>query len=477
MLYAIGLALAGNDARALCYGNTIVAVLISVWAFVVLRRRMEPGPYFLACISLVLLATSPFPLGESPNFTSFAETFNRYGFALESLVLLECFLPSSKKDSFQKQFGGGCSTGLACAVMLFVKISYGMVGMVLAGASVVLRPRGERGRWLGLIAGFTIFALPILSYLRFDVSGIVREYGILALAQSGNITAGSILVSMWQSRLELMLVLLLTVLVGSFAVRGIGRQTALAAAGLMAAVSGTLLLMTNSQKSDLPLMAAVALLLVNEVTCLIRAKPDTGGGSIDPLAALTFLSFGLLAVGAPLLTNTAGFTYALADKIIHRHASYRFQAAHLQALEFAESTSSPYENGELFVRYTEEAMDLVKSNSGSNESVRAMTNISPFSYALLRTPPRGGAVDINPSNFSEKAMPPPEFVLGDVDLILVPAGDLGQMIEYNNPTIKFMLLKYRAALESRYLLKAQSPHWRLLEKRDLPLAGDRAWAR
>jgi len=66
-----------------------------------------------------------------------------------------------------------------------------------------------------------------------------------------------------------------------------------------------------------------------------------------------------------------------------------------------------YENGELFVRYTEEGMDLVKTHSGPNESVRSMTNTNPFSYALLRPPPPGGAVDINPA-------------LGDVDLILIP---------------------------------------------------------
>jgi hypothetical protein len=48
-------------------------------------------------------------------------------------------------------------------------------------------------------------------------------------------------------------------------------------------------------------------------------------------------------------------------------------------------------------------MDLGKAHSGSNESVRSMTNTNPFSYTLLRPPP-GGAVDINKSDVSEKLM-------------------------------------------------------------------------
>ena len=464
MLHALGLALAGNNARSLGYVSTIVAVLIGTWSFCVLRRRMAPAPCFVACISLMLLAVSPFPLGELPTSTSFAMTFNRYGFALAGLVLLECFLPSScKEDSLPKQFGGGFSSGLACAVMLFVKISFGLVGLVLAGASVVLRPR-ERVRWLGLIAGFATFVLPILAYLRFDIPAIVREYRLLAMARGRTLTISSVLFRTWQERFELAPVLLLTLLVVLFAARGAGRRITLAAAGLLAAVGGMLLLMTNTQQTDLPLMAAVALLLVNEVTCAwMRSKADMGGPT--PLAALTFLSFGLLVTGIPLSMDAAGLTYALADKVMHVQPAYHLQAPHLRALEFVKYTSEEngYDYGELFVRYTEEAMDLVKAHSAANESVRSMTVANLFSYALLRPPPPGGAVDINHSNFSEKSMPPLGFILGDVDLILIPkipAADLTN-------TIKFILTKYHDELEIRYLIEAESPHWKLLRKRTM----------
>lgn len=464
LLYAAALALARNDVRALGYGSTMVAVLMSAWAFLLLRRRMEPAPCFVACIALVLLAVSPYPLGENPTLTSLAMAYNRYGYALASLMLLECFLPSSEEDRFRKQFGGGFSSGLACAVMLCLKVSYGMVGLVLAVASVVLRPR-ERARWLGLITGFAIFVLPILAYLRFDFTAIGREYRFLAEVRGSTLGISSIFDRVCQDRFEIMPVLLLTLLVVLFAARGAGRRITLTVGCLLAAGGGTLLILTNTQTSDRPLMAAVALVLVNEVTCTwMRPQADRRGP--DLLSAVTFLSFGLLAVGIPLSMNALGLGYALADKSIQRPPSYHFQAPHLQALEFVEyngATWARYENGELFVRYTEEGMELVKAHSGANDSVRSLTNTNPFSYGLLRPPSRGGSIDISRVNVSGTSMPPLDFILGDVDLILVPHFP-GQDL---SNSVKLVLSNYHDALKSRYVLEAESPHWWLLRKRTL----------
>jgi hypothetical protein len=462
MLYAGALELAGNNAKALGYGNTIVALITSAWSLLVLRRRMEAAPCFLACISIVLLAVSPFPLGEFPTSTTFAMTFNRYGFALETLVLLECFLPSSDKDTFWKQFGGGFSSGLACALMLFVKISYGMVGLVLVAASMMLRPR-ERVRWLGVIVGFALFVLPMLAYLRFDVRAILNEYRILGAARETSVSVGSVLHRMWQDRFEISPVLLLTLLVALFVAWGFLRRITLLAAGLMAAAGGTMLAMTNTQKGDLPLMAAVALLMVNEVT-VARAQPRTDAAGQSSLAPLVLVSFGLLAAGIPLAMNGFGFAFALADKAIHRSPGYRFQAKHLQALDFVRfnSANRRYDNGELFVQTTEEGMELVKAHSGPSESVRSMTNTNPFSYAMLRPPPHGGAVDIA-ANFSERSMPSLKFIVGDVDLILIRKNNEDE----RGSTIGLVLSKYHDLLEEQYLVQAESPHWKLLRKREL----------
>lgn len=466
MLFGAVLAVAKDAATALAYASTIVAVLISVWSYFILRPRMEPAPCFIACIWLVLLSVSPFPLGEYPSLSSFAMTFNRYGYALLSLVLLECFLPSRDDDPFRKQFSGGFSSGVACAVMLFVKISYGLVGLVLSAASVVLRRR-ERARQQGLIAGFIAFVLPVLAYLRFDFSAILREYRILAGARGKTVTLTSILSRLYEDRFELAPILLLTVLVIVFAVRSPARRIAIGAACLMAASAGTLLIMTNTQENGLPLISTLALLLVNEVTSTTM-RPKAEANEPVPQLAVVLVSFGLLAAGLPMLINAAGFAHALADKVMPRHPGYHLPTPELAAVDFVEFDIgrdwARYENGELFVKYTEEGIELVRSHSLPNESVRSMTNVNPFSYALLRPPSHGGAVDINPADVSERSMPPLDLLVGDVDLILIPKyPELPP-----DPTIQLVLSRYHDDLRRMYRVEAESPHWTLLRKRTLP---------
>src|ERR1039457_2110765 len=70
LLHAAGLRLAGNAAIGLGYSSTIAVAMLSVWSFVLLRRRMRPAPFFLACVFLALLTAAPFPLGHSPWQTS-----------------------------------------------------------------------------------------------------------------------------------------------------------------------------------------------------------------------------------------------------------------------------------------------------------------------------------------------------------------------------------------------------------------------
>jgi len=131
LLHAVGLWLAGNNARGLGYGSTLATALISFWAFFVLRPRMKPAPFFVACLFLALLAAAPFPLGFTPLQAAFAMKHNRYGYALTGLVLLESFLPQDAGNR-RHRFAGGFSTGLACALLLFLKISFGLVALTIA---------------------------------------------------------------------------------------------------------------------------------------------------------------------------------------------------------------------------------------------------------------------------------------------------------------------------------------------------------
>ncbi len=464
LLYGGALAVAHYDAIALCYGSTFVAVLVATWAFLMLRRRMEPAPCFVACLSLVLLAVSPYPIGMYPTFTSFSMNYNRYGYALAGLVLLECFLQTYPEDGFGKQFTGGFSSGLACAIMLFLKISFGLVGLVLVLASIVLRS-GERPRSVGLITGFALFALPILAYLRFDLGPMVREFHYLSTAQGSLVNLRVVLLIAQIERFELLPVLLLTVLVAVCFVGQKSRRIALLTAGLLASGGDMLLNLTNTQRSSLPLMPVLALLLVNEITSAHAHQSGYAPGP-DRLGSLSLLCFGLLAAGIPLAMDAAGLVYALADKVNPEAPSYSLPEAHLRALQFVnynETFSESYDNGERFVGYTAEGMALVAAHSGKDESVRSLTNANPFSYAMLRPPSEGGAIDIGDRTISGNEMPPLMSILGNVDLILIPRFEGIEL----SKAAKLTLSTYHDVIANQYATEAESPHWVLLRKRAL----------
>jgi hypothetical protein len=457
LLHATGLWLAGNDARGLGYGSTLATALISFWAFIVLRPRMKPAPFFVACLFLALLAAAPFPLGFPPWQTAFAMKHNRYGYALTGLVLLESFLPPGAA-SRRHRFAGGFSTGLACALLLFLKISFGLVALTFAAVSLPLRS-GERIRLAGMAAGFAAFSLPMLAYLRFDLPALVREYRLLAAVKGGAMGAYVVVKRLYADRFEIAPVVLLAVLVSRLPGLPLRRGFTLLLAVAMATLAGTLLLLTNTQSSGLPLLGVAALLLLNEVTA---AVPN---GSAPPYAA-PLLAIGLLAVGIPMCTDAAGVASALGDKLLPGNPGYRLHATHLASIEFVDCAPSlvegpclPNDNGQNFVRHTEEGIALVQANGRPGESVRGLGMSNPFSFATLRPPSHGGAVNLSSTNVSLPFMPPKRFLMGDVALILVP-----KFPTSTSHILAWVLASYPELLGVDYLRVAESANWILYRR-------------
>jgi hypothetical protein len=445
LLHAAGLWLAGYNARGLGYGSTIAVALICGWAFVVLRPRMKAAPFFVACLFLALLAAAPAPIGFTPFQTAFAMKHNRYGFALTGLVLLESFLPQDA-GSRRQHFAGAFSTGLACALLLFLKISFGLVALTLAAVSIPLRS-GVRVRLAGLAAGFAAFSIPMMAYLRFDLPALVREYQLLAGVKAGAVGVLDVVKRLYVDRLEIALVVLMAALTSLLPGVPVRRRFTMMLVVAMAAVAGTLLLLTNSQPAGLPLLGAAALLVLNEVTVSVPA--GSAPSHVAPLVAI-----GLLIIGIPMAVDAVG------------SPGYRFSEAHLASIEFVDcslavpsATCVPNDNGENFVRYTEEGIALVEAYGRPGESVRGMGMSNPFSFATLRPPSHGGAVNLSKTNTSPTVMPPKERLIGDVALILTP-----KFPATEREALASILTYYPELLGYDYIRVAESPNWILYRR-------------
>jgi hypothetical protein len=452
LLHATGLWLAGGDARGLGYGSALATLLISFWAFFLLRSRMRPAPFFVACLFLALLAAAPFPLGFHFYLGAFCMKHNRYGYAFTALVMLESFLPQDASTR-KRLLLGGFSTGLACALLLFLKISYGFVALTFAAVSLPLCS-GARNRLAGMAAGFAAFSVPMMAYLHFDLASQVYQYQLLARVQDHRIGFSLVLSRLYQDRLEIGLVVMMATLVSLLPGVSLRRKITLLLTVTMAALASTLLLLTNTQPYGLTLLSAAALLLLNEVTVAIQEA------SVLPQAA-PLLAMGLLAVGLPMCVDAAGLAVAMEHKLLPGIPSYHFREAPLASISFADCTTPcpSNDNGQNLVRYTEEGIALVQKYGRPGESVQGMGMSNPFSFAMQRPPSHGGAVNLSGTNIARSAMPPKRLLIGDVALLLVP-----KFPATERDTLAAILQAYPELLGSEYLRVAESANWILYRR-------------
>jgi len=95
-------------------------------------------------------------------------------------VLIETYRPSRDRVA---RFGGGFSNGVACGLLLFLKISF-FAGAVPLMVLALFYGRLDRRRYFaGLSAGFVLVALPMLRYLHFDWAAMERDLLQIALAR------------------------------------------------------------------------------------------------------------------------------------------------------------------------------------------------------------------------------------------------------------------------------------------------------
>ena len=140
----------------------------TLWCFLLARGRFRPAATIAVCgMRIALLAGAPFE-ASSPFTQSAAMFYNRFGYALLALTILEGFQPG------KFAFAGGVSTGVAIGLLLFLKINFFGASIPLLLLSVCCAPRNGR-RVAGVAIGFFLIASGFLIWLRFDVSAMVND--------------------------------------------------------------------------------------------------------------------------------------------------------------------------------------------------------------------------------------------------------------------------------------------------------------
>ena len=490
---ATGLFLSGMRPAGLAYANALFGALIGVWAYRIGRARLVSLSACWMGVYTLLLIAAPFSLGYLPLLFSEAMVYNRYGFALLGIILVECGAHAlGTGTGARDQTKGAISSGAAFAILAFLKVTFAIVAVPFLLLSLVRGP-GRNHRLFTLCAASALVLFLFSCYLRFDFRDLLQDLAMAANARGRSWSPGAIPGLAFGKEGMPLVFLVAAVTLAKYTLSEVrSRETPLADAHgpdrrspdpsrdregamearlgskwpvrelLMALLTlgvGGALLSSNNQPGTMPLNVFVALLLADSSLVRLRwgARPGLSTLAVALLLAMCALPAGMLdALSVAAAARASRRPDARAVRLAtERGASMIF--APVRSLEITET------GGPAYVRTLNDGIALLRRHTQAPDGVLTIDMVNPFNYLLGRHSPRGGiAAGAYNYVFSDAAHLSDDRFFGDARYVLVrkysrDAGDFATE-QYH---IEGLLRIYRAALDGRFGLLEETPHWQL----------------
>lgn len=472
LIAAAGLKLAALRVEGLVYATAVTGAILGIWTWALVRTRLRAWPALLALAFLVLFWLAPFPYGEPFYLTGYAMQYNRLGYVLACLVLVELYAPGASQKG---KLDGGISTGIAAGILCFLKISFFSAVCVLIASAYFLSAK-RRSHFLSVLGGFALVAIPLLAYLHWNVAAMLRDLAMVAGARQVRFTQSYDPFRTIFRNLGTILALLGMAYLGWLFSKntssshtfshhpGLGRLSGALRGtfGLAAAVIvvDVILAMSNTQRQGFPLSLLATLILAHRVCDDFAARGDKA-------AALAGFAMATTILLMPTLTDTAnGWGMVLRSNVLHGPGSSpaRFDALPLAKLVLEDHDEPGVDpashNGTLYVARVNEGLALLRRASTPQDSIACLCFANPFSYALLRPPATGGStffaygVDI-----TSRYAPSAARILGNAEVVIYPKA------YPDDSDAETLLAIVRADLTRHYNFAAESPTWVLWKRK------------
>lgn len=463
IVYGVGLILARNSVIGFGYGLAILSLVFGLAAWIVCRKRMFPAVAVLTSTAVALLTAAPFPVGFKFTVLTHAMSYNRFGYALVAIVLLECFTEPQGKTDMRI---GGLIAGASCMAALFDKASYFPVALTFIVASLVFSR--ARTRLLSIGIGAAVVALVFLAYLDFRVYDMIADLSIAGKARSEGMSPWGLKWAIFDAvRYSLPLLagaLLLLMNPWRASARPLARYAPVLVT-LLAVFDGALLLFSNAQNYGFPTVTIASLLICN--WALERAVADRRERSyycaVVVIATVSFLpGFTGDALGIVYgLVQTARPVPAGVEYLKQPHLSKLILVDVRDARDWEERS-----NGKVYVEYINDAVDLLRKYSKPTETVMDFDIHDPLSYALLRRPAKGGFIAMGIDNsYSDDSKPSAQRLFGDVDIVMYPKYPSASDVHFSG-----LNRNYGAALHDLFERCAESGRWIMYRRRNTTAA-------
>ncbi|MGB6192369.1 MAG: hypothetical protein WBF42_07880, partial [Terracidiphilus sp.] len=395
-------------------GNAIFGAVAAIWCWFLCRPRMQFVPAALITAWLILTATSASPLGAPTQIMSCAMIYNRHGYTILGLILIECAFAYERS-----RFWGGVSSGAAVILLAFLKLNFFFAGLLLIFATLAVRPVESR-RLRGLLAGAGVMLIVFLAILRSAIVPFLLDMRYAIQSRIGGVGVGATL-KLGLASIEILTALSLTLITVMLIRRDrdwkafAGRLVLLC----LAMVAGSLVLRrTDYGESGYQLAVLWVIILIVELTRAFPAAKEKVAISAAVLLGLggVFIQFGHEASTLQtLLRYQLPSVKAAAIEVpgMQRMAFYELDMSALDQFK--------HETGSDFADYLDDGVQLLREHSSPQESIITVGYSNPFPYLLRRKPAHGGSPWFHLGNDISKTHPlDAKTVFGDADLIMLP---------------------------------------------------------
>lgn len=456
LIVTLGMAATRGSAAALSIGYAIIFPFVTLWAWWISRRRLSAVNAFLFAGMVGLLTIGTHRLGSSYQDSTYAMQYNRVGWALLAMFVLQLFLAplgrreqnngeaaAGRRDRFVSSgLLEGVSAGTLLGLLLFTKITYFAAGIGLLAVAALLRARRRwpRAGYYGLGLGFAAVVLAMLVYLRFDVVSFLRDMRTLGGAQSLAMRMEALRHVFSPNLVPLLLLgpaLVLTLIL-------VARRTASRESesrqdsgyhrlqawspligGIAVALTGLFTCSANAQQGAVPLLGVAALIPLEMVR---RSRRDRADGSLpdDPASSVrhpgnwrtgAWVVSSLITVflvGSIVLAEAGSVAYSVGWKA--RYASMVPLSGHVQsdpmkdllfpppdgrggqgqewlvANILGRPANRPYLTSQQYAAWVNDGLTLLRRHVTESSRVLSLDWVNPFPFALGLPSPRGDAL-------------------------------------------------------------------------------------
>jgi hypothetical protein len=415
MITAGGMALSQSSPQGIAIGNVAFGITVGVWGWLISRRRMPSVPALIVTAWLILTATSPTPLGSSWNVISCAMIYNRHGYALLGVVLVECAFASERN-----RFWDGVSIGIALSLLAFLKLNFFGAAFLLLLATIPLK-RNEMRRVWGILAGASCTAAAFCLYLRFAISAFLSDMLFVTQARGASLKVQGIIGDIAGSA-EMVTLAIMTIVATLLISPGklrLRHGVRLILLGCIVIVTADLLRRTNTAETQFQLATLWTAVLLGRLTMAYpRSKEKTA------IAAVIALSLGGIAAqffaDAESLKTLLGYSSPSIRSMGANIAGNGMERLKFYDLEDANGPSS-IDSNRFYAACVNDGLALLARSSTPQESVLTLGFHNPFSYLLRRKPALGGSpIFIFGYTISRTRLLDANRVFGNADLIMTP---------------------------------------------------------